>query len=54
MVCRRCGRWASNGGPDSQGLDVGGFGPLYAGVAVALVVLCVVLLLLRYRKVARR
>jgi ABC-2 type transport system permease protein len=47
-------RWASNGGPDSQGLDVGGFGPLYAVVAVALVGLCVVLLLLRYRKVARR
>jgi ABC-2 type transport system permease protein len=47
-------RWASNGGPDSQGLDVGGFGPLYAVVAVVLVGLCVVLLLLRYRKVARR
>jgi ABC-2 type transport system permease protein len=47
-------RWASRGGPESQGLDVGEFGPLYAGITAALVALCVVLLLLRYRKVARR
>lgn len=32
---------------------VGGFGPLYGGVTVALVAACVLLLLARYRKVAR-
>jgi ABC-2 type transport system permease protein len=47
-------RWLSGAGPDSGGLDVGDFGPWYAVTAAALVGACVVLLLLRYRKVAGR
>ncbi|HEX8627732.1 MAG TPA: ABC transporter permease [Catenuloplanes sp.] len=35
-----------------SGIGIGGFGPIYAVVAIALVALCVTLLLLRYRKVA--
>ncbi|HEU5108649.1 MAG TPA: ABC transporter permease [Micromonosporaceae bacterium] len=37
----------------SQGLGIGDFGPLYAAVALVLVVTCVLLLLARYRRVAR-
>ncbi|WP_431937051.1 ABC transporter permease [Micromonospora sp. RP3T] len=36
------------------GIPIGGFGPVYAVVAVLLVAACVSLLLLRYRKVAAR
>ncbi|MFG1678399.1 ABC transporter permease [Micromonospora sp. NPDC049282] len=36
------------------GMPIGGFGPVYAVVAVLLVAACVSLLLLRYRKVAAR
>ncbi|MFG1804090.1 ABC transporter permease subunit [Micromonospora carbonacea] len=39
---------------DQQGVPVGGFGPVYAVVAVLLVAGCVALLLRRYRKVAAR
>ncbi|MER7168573.1 ABC transporter permease subunit [Micromonospora sp. NPDC000207] len=38
----------------SGGPPIGGFGPLYAAVTVALVATAVLLLLLRYRKVATR
>lgn len=38
--------------PNNQGLQVGDFGPVYADVAVLLVLGCVALLLARYRKVA--
>jgi ABC-2 type transport system permease protein len=41
------------GSSQEAGLQVGDFGPLYLATAVGLVVACVVLLLLRYRKVAR-
>ncbi|MCZ7435489.1 ABC transporter permease [Micromonospora sp. WMMC241] len=37
-----------------DGMPIGGFGPVYAVVAVLLVAACVSLLLLRYRKVAAR
>lgn len=47
-------RWLSGNKPDSGGLDVGSYGPVYGLVTAAIVGLCVVLLLLRYRKVARR
>ncbi len=40
-------------GTDDPGLPVGNFGPVYLAVVVGLVLACVVLLLLRYRKVAR-
>jgi ABC-2 type transport system permease protein len=33
------------------GLDIGGYGPLYGGVTLGLVVVCVGLLLVRYRTV---
>jgi ABC-2 type transport system permease protein len=33
------------------GVDIGGYGPLYGGVTLGLVVVCVGLLLVRYRKV---
>jgi len=36
-----------------QGLGIGDFGPLYGAVAVVLVTTCVLLLLARYRRVAR-
>ena len=35
-------------------MPIGGFGPVYAVVAVLLVAACAALLLLRYRKVAAR
>jgi ABC-2 type transport system permease protein len=38
---------------DKRAPNVGPYGPLYVGVAAFLVVLCVGLTLLRYRKVAR-
>ena len=41
------------GSSQGAGLQVGDFGPLYLATAAVLVVVCVVLLLLRYRKVAR-
>jgi ABC-2 type transport system permease protein len=46
--------WFGRGGADSDNFEIlGPYGPLYGGVALALTVLCVLLLLLRYRKVAR-
>jgi ABC-2 type transport system permease protein len=39
--------------PPGAGTDPARFGPLYAGVTVTLVTACVVLLLARYRRVAR-
>jgi ABC-2 type transport system permease protein len=39
--------------PPGAGTDPARFGPLYGGAAVALVTVCVVLLLARYRRVAR-
>ncbi len=51
------GAWLfQSGGTDTEGFvteRVGPFGPLYLGVTVALVAICVLLTLLRYRKVAR-
>jgi ABC-2 type transport system permease protein len=38
---------------ESGGVNVGPYGPLYGASAVALVIVCVTLLLARYRKVAR-
>jgi ABC-2 type transport system permease protein len=38
---------------DGSTMDIGSYGPLYLGVLVALVVVCLLLILLRYRKVAR-
>jgi ABC-2 type transport system permease protein len=38
---------------DHQALDIGGFGPLYAATAAALVVTCTALLLARYRRVEK-
>ncbi|HEY0696893.1 MAG TPA: ABC transporter permease subunit [Micromonospora sp.] len=48
--------WFGTGGPDGTGPGgadgVGGYGPVYLAVTAALVALCVLLLLTRYRKVA--
>jgi ABC-2 type transport system permease protein len=38
-------------GPPEEGGTIGGFGPVYGGVTLALVAACVGLLLLRYRRV---
>lgn len=41
--------------PDSEtGFPVGGYGPVYGAVTVALIALCVLLLIVRYRQVATR
>jgi len=48
------GRWWFEPATPVGDIDVlGPYGPLYGGVALGLTVLCVLLLLLRYRKVAR-
>lgn len=44
--------WLFGAAENEQGLRIGDFGPLYGGVAFALVTACVALLLARYRKVA--
>lgn len=40
------------GASSNNPLDIGSYGPLYAGVAVLITALCTVLLVFRYRKVA--
>lgn len=48
------GRWWFEPATPADEIDVlGPYGPLYGGVALGLTVLCVLLLLLRYRRVAR-